>query len=104
VIEQRRARRFPIRVQLHITGEPDLEISADTQDISASGLLLSTDQQVADGSMLRFVMTFPASVTKGKPLRVRCTGQVVRVDKKPSDYEVAVRFKHFQFLSPTFDH
>src|ERR1700761_1867783 len=42
VNEQRRAKRFPIRVPLQIVSE-DRETVARTQDISASGILLSTE-------------------------------------------------------------
>jgi len=103
VNEQRRAKRFPIRVPLQIVSE-NLETVARTQDISASGILLSTEHLFPAGSMLRFLITFPSSITKGKPLRVRCTGEVVRVDQKERDYEVGVQIKHFQFLSPSFEH
>ncbi len=104
VNEQRRARRFPIRVPLQIVSDNSLETTAKTQDISASGILLSTEQQIPTGSMLRFLITFPSSITKGKPLRVRCTGEVVRVDKKEREYDVGIQIKHFQFLSPSFEH
>lgn len=78
VTELRSSVRFPLRlpVSLFINGK---EEKAETENISAAGVLLRSQSAVPLGSMIRFNMSMPSFLLgTPKDVLVNCIGRVVR--------------------------
>jgi len=43
-------------------------------------------------------MTLPTEITLSEPIRVRCTGKILRVDKAAHEQGVAVAIEKYDFL------
>jgi len=72
------AARFPIKLPVAVkSGSGDQ--TAETQNISANGVLFRIDSDVPVGSMVDFTISFPADVVgSDNDVRVDCRGRVVR--------------------------
>ncbi|MNC98566.1 hypothetical protein D3C83_165750 [compost metagenome] len=53
----------------------------ETRDVSSSGVYFDFSGPLEVGSAVEFLLTLPEPITKGSPVRIRCIGKVVRVDK-----------------------
>jgi hypothetical protein len=74
----RTAVRFPIRMPLTVLSN-GVSFLAETENISASGLLFCCRAKLAVGAKLEFTMSMPGSVMGSKcDLVVHCKGRVVR--------------------------
>ena len=78
--EARTGKRFPLELPIKIHGK-GVEDSATTGNMSAAGVYIMADLDLAIGSNIEFDITLPAKVL-GTPgdLEVHCTGRVVRKD------------------------
>src|SRR5689334_23409479 len=99
-IEQRTMRRFlmqlPVQVRLNGRGG---EILAVTKDVSARGIYIYLDADVAKSSPIEFILTLPPEITMTQSIRVACSGRVVRVDDGPGGKAgVAAAIDRYQFL------
>ncbi len=74
----RGAVRFPLHLAV-IVCQGERSSQAETQDISAGGVLLHCDEEYAVGSTIRFTIAMPAQ-SMGAPndVHVECVGRVVR--------------------------
>ena len=68
-------------IDLRLAGKGAGEESVKTRDISSSGVYLEFSTPVDIGSSVEFVLTLLGEITKGQPVRVKCRGNVRRVDK-----------------------
>lgn len=101
--DKRRARRFPMNLPAMIKGE---EIEEDPQEnktcnVSSRGVYLECASPLDVGMTLEFVLTLPVRGTKGRPVRIKCVGQVVRVDQAESEGKplgVAATIERYEFL------
>lgn len=85
-LEKRKAERF--------RGEIPIELPQGrgvTRDCSTDGVYFVTDQAFSVGETIEFVMRLDHSGV-GYPLRLRCLGEVKRVEKKSMKTGVAVAF------------
>ena len=98
---QRSMRRFsldlPITVKFVDNGKR--ELTGHTRDVSSRGVFMFLDTEIEVGAPIEFVMTLPAEVTLSEPIRVRCTGKVLRVDKAAEAQGVAVAIDKYDFVS-----
>lgn len=78
--EARTGKRFPLELPIKIHGKSG-DDSATTGNMSAAGVYIMADLDLAIGSNIEFDITLPASVL-GTPgdVEVHCTGRVVRKD------------------------
>jgi hypothetical protein len=78
--EARTGKRFPLELPIKIHGK-GVEDSATTGNMSAAGVYIMADLDLAIGSNIEFDITLPAKVL-GTPgdVEVHCTGRVVRKD------------------------
>ena len=78
--EARTGKRFPLELTIKIHGKGG-EDSATTGNMSAAGVYIMADLDLAIGSNIEFDITLPAKVL-GTPgdVEVHCTGRVVRKD------------------------
>ncbi|HEX7284747.1 MAG TPA: PilZ domain-containing protein [Candidatus Angelobacter sp.] len=76
--EARTGKRFPLELPIKIHGNKG-DDDGTTANMSAAGVYIMADVDLAVGSSIEFDITLPASVL-GTPtdVEVRCTGRVVR--------------------------
>lgn len=67
-----------------------------TRDISTAGVFFETDSSVPVGATLRFSFVLEYADPEG-PVRLRCQGEVVRVERRKGKVGVAVRFSSYRF-------
>jgi len=78
--------RFALRYPVHLTfGGPGAlqQLDALSENISVSGILLDTTLPVPQNCGVKFVMTIQRS-KKQRPMRLKGSGRVVRVEQHPS--------------------
>ena len=99
--DKRSMRRFsldlPISVKFLNHGKQ--ELAGHTRDVSSRGVFMFLDAEIATGAPIVFVMTLPPEITLSEPIRVRCTGTVLRVDKAGQEQGVAVAIDKYDFVS-----
>jgi len=86
ISERRQSSRY--RLELHL--ELD-SARGQTRDVSASGAFLEFDEPFAPGAVVSFALVF------GGSLRVRCEGDVVRVEARGGKVGVAVAIASYRF-------
>src|ERR1051326_4458154 len=101
-MEQRRTKRFKLQLPLSITrtGAERVALPGETRDISAGGVLFTTDAEPTSGS-IEYVITLDHQ----GPVHLRCIGKVVRCQRdhaaespaSPS-YVVAATLERYEFL------
>ncbi|HSK43038.1 MAG TPA: PilZ domain-containing protein [Candidatus Binatia bacterium] len=98
--EKRTTRRFsldlPISVKFLDNGRR--ELSGRTRDVSSRGVFMYLDSKITTGAPIEFVMTLPAEITLADPIRVRCTGKILRVDQAGQGQGVAVTIEKYDFV------
>jgi hypothetical protein len=98
--EKRTTRRFsfdlPISVKFLDNGKRELD--GRTRDVSSHGVFMYLDTEIIAGAPIEFVMTLPPEITLADPIRVRCTGKILRVDKATQGQGVAVTIEKYDFL------
>ena len=79
--EARTGKRFPLELPIKIHGQGG-DDSATTGNMSAAGVYIMADLNLAVGSNIEFDITLPKEVL-GTPsdVEVHCTGRVVRKDE-----------------------
>jgi PilZ domain len=72
------APRFPLQLSASVTAE-GAAYSAQTENISANGVLFAMDRDVPVGSIVDFTIMLPAEVVGAKQnVQIDCRGRVVR--------------------------
>jgi hypothetical protein len=97
VQEIRSAVRFPIKLPVAVRGESQ-HVSAETQDISAGGVLFHVENEMPVGSIISFSIDMPAEVL-GTPrdVKINCTGRVVRCTEQDGRRLVAAIIDEYRF-------
>ena len=99
--EQRNTRRFALELPISIKFLDDgkCEMTGRSRDVSSRGVFIYLDSDIAEGAAMDFVMTLPPEVTLASPIRVRCRGKVLRVEKKDGrEQGVAVAIEKYDFV------
>ena len=98
--EKRTTRRFsldlPISVKFLNNGKR--ELTGHTRDVSSRGVFIYLDADIAADAPIEFVMTLPPEITLADPIRVRCEGKILRVDKGSQGQGVAVAIEKYDFV------
>ncbi len=100
-IERRASRRFTMAlpVMVRSTGTDGAsELAGRTRDVSFRGLYFWADARFAQGTEIEFVLTLPKEITLASDVRIRCFGQVLRVDQTEGRSGVAARIERYEFL------
>jgi hypothetical protein len=99
--DKRTTRRFsldlPISVKFLDNGRR--ELAGRTRDVSSRGVFMYLETEIEPGAPIEFVMTLPPEITLSDPIRVRCTGKVLRVDKAAQEQGVAIAIDKYDFVS-----
>jgi|SRR5215467_2075890 len=91
------ASRFPIKLPVAVKSEAGSK-SAETQNISANGVLFQVESDMPVGSMIDFTISFPADVVgSDNDVRVDCKGRVVRSYEEDGRRGVGVVIDEYRF-------
>ncbi|HEX3352280.1 MAG TPA: PilZ domain-containing protein [Terriglobales bacterium] len=98
-LERRASQRFDFQlpVAIRLAGR-DREGYGFTQDLSGRGVFFYTDFEVAEGDAVELTLVMPSEITLSENMRVRCRGQVKRVQRIQSKFGVAVHLQGYEFL------
>lgn len=100
--EARTGKRFPLELPIRIRRKGG-DDKATTADMSAAGVYIMADTELAVGSPIEFDITLPAEVL-GTPtdVDVHCTGRVVRKEsgtgKGKKKHGVACVIDQYEFI------
>jgi PilZ domain len=101
--EKRGTRRFALRLPVSVaqTANGSHEKAAQTRDVSARGICFYLDAAIAAGSGIEFTLTLPPEITLTESIRVRCKGEVVRVEEGASNGKTAIAavINEYEFLA-----
>ena len=102
--EKRRAKRFAMRLPIAVRAElhkPEKQV-VETRDVSSSGVYFEFGSPLEVGASLELLLTLPEPITKGSPVRIRCVGKVVRVEKdlpgEQGRIGVAATIERYEFV------
>jgi hypothetical protein len=102
--ELRSAVRFPIKLPIALTRQTETSshesalATAETEDISAGGVLFKVDADMPVGSTINFSIAMPADVL-GTPhdVMVSCVGRVIRCTEESGRRSVAAVIDEYRF-------
>lgn len=88
--EIRSSSRFPLELEVSVRGEHG-DYAATTQNISASGVLLTTDWELRVGSTVEFIILLPAGAMGAfGDVEMDCRGRVMRSAQENGHYAAGV--------------
>ncbi|HEY1940043.1 MAG TPA: PilZ domain-containing protein [Candidatus Angelobacter sp.] len=98
--EKRTTRRFSLNLPISVKflDDGNRELAGHTRDVSSRGVFMYLDTEIKAGDPIEFVMTLPPEITLSNPLRVRCKGRILRVDKSAREQGVAAAIDKYDFL------
>jgi len=100
-VEQRRSRRFTLRLPIAITrnGTERIKRSGLTKDISSGGVLFTAENEPEIGVSIEYVITLGGP--SDQSVSLRCIGKVLRAnpsDPAESAYEIAATLERYEFV------
>jgi hypothetical protein len=90
--EKRVSERIHVEIPVYIG--PEVLV---TRDISRAGIYFLADHPFVAGGDLNFSLGF-AYALPGKPIKLGCQGEVVRVDQYDGKFGVAAKINNFQYI------
>jgi hypothetical protein len=95
--EMQSAPRFPLHLSASIKSQGSA-FEAETENISANGVLFAMDKDVPVGSMVDFTILLPAEVVGARSnVQIDCRGRVVRSFEDGGRRGVGVVIDEYQF-------
>lgn len=95
--EVQSAARFPVKLPIHIKS-PSGETNAETDNVSANGVLFHDNVDLPVGSSVDFTISLPAEVVGAQTdVHVECHGRVVRTKEEDGRRGVAVVIDEYHF-------
>jgi hypothetical protein len=91
------AARFPVKLPIHIKSQSG-ESDAETDNMSANGLLFHHDVDMPVGSKVEFTISLPADVVGAQAdVKVQCQGRVARISEDGPRRGVGVVIDEYRF-------
>ena len=88
--------KLPVRVR---SAAANVELSAQTRDVSTHGVFLYTNSRMMEGSDVELVLILPPELTSGEKCWVCCHARVLRVEQGPGkDFGVAAEIQRMDIL------
>jgi hypothetical protein len=101
--EKRAMRRFSLQLPVTVSSAAGAEngAMAESRDLSSQGICFYCEDALEANAPIEFTVILPAEITMSEPLRVRCTGTVVRVEhqRDPSRFAVAAAINSYEFVA-----
>lgn len=95
--ERRGADRFPIQrdVKYKVLSRRNGDAAGigQTVNMSSSGILFSTEDELQPGRQVEVSVAWPAQLNNKTPLKLVARGRVVRVE----DHKAALEIQHYEF-------
>ena len=89
--------RFPIKLPVSVKSKAG-DSAAETQNISANGVLFQVDAEMPVGSMVDFTISLPAAVVGAEAdVQLDCRGRVVRSFEEDGRRGVGVVIDEYRF-------
>ena len=109
VAEQRKSKRFDLNlpVELIRTGSVPVNQTGETSNMSSSGVLFTSENQMSIGDPVEYMVTLPSPVSIGTQVRLRCMGKVMRTENSRTEnmehvsrrpYRIAVTLERYEFI------
>ena len=105
MIEQRKARRFDLKLRVEVVRRSFQPVSSvgETKNLSAGGVLFSATIPIEVGEPIEYIITFPTHPINGGSVNLRCLGKVLRLEPYGSDAEngsvlVAATLERYEFV------
>jgi len=97
--DKRRARRFPMELPVIVRADEmdNADTSTKTINISSNGIYFEFGSDMNPGSSLEFVLTLPEQIARGGPVKIKCLGKVIRVDRGGGSTGVAATIERYEF-------
>ena len=98
--DHRVASRYAMRVPVELLFENGDRVRVFTHNVSASGLFVTVDKNLALKGLIRFLVTFPKEITTCCRLLALCDGAVVRREPLEAETEegLAIKIEKYHFL------
>jgi len=104
-MEQRRTRRFQLRLPLSITrsGPDRVAFAGMTKNISSSGVLFTAEREPDMAAPIEYVITLNHEGPQA--VNLRCIGKVLRADwvqsesdRQQPEFQIAVTLERYEFI------
>ncbi len=96
--ERRSGTRISTRVPTRLRTPQGADQTAQTRDVSASGIFLYTKSRMEAGSEVELVLILPPELTSGEKCWVCCQATIVRVEEEGTEFGVAAKIKRMDIL------
>ena len=90
--EKRSSQRIEVELPVLIGQE-----RAVTRDVSWTGIYFLTEQFLDQCGPLRFKLNL-SDILPGKPIRLDCQGEIIRIEQFGEKFGIAARINDFQYL------
>jgi hypothetical protein len=109
VVEQRKAKRFEIKLPLRIVrnGVRPFAAAGETMNLSSAGVLFASDTKIDVGEPIEYVISLCTNGDAPNPVDLHCLGKVTRIDSSAPDwqeanrpFEVAATLERYEFVRP----
>jgi hypothetical protein len=97
-VDRRSGKRVAARVPVRVKGASDVELKAETRDISSNGVFLYTPSRLAEGCELELILILPPELANGKKSWVCCHAHVLRVEEHGKQFGVAAAIRRMDIL------
>lgn len=97
--EKRNTRRFSFNLPVMVKklGGSSRALQGYTRDVSSRGAFVYLSSEAEEGAAIEFMMTLPAELTMADPIRVLCSGRVLRVERSDQKQGIAVAIEKYDF-------
>jgi len=97
-VKLRSSVRFPLKLAVDVRTDQTRAVHAETQDISAGGVMFYVHADMAVGSKIDFDIAMPAAILgTAADVTVKCAGRVVRCSQAGDRTAVAAVIDEYQF-------
>ncbi len=99
--ERREARRFTMSLPMRVLPREakGREVDAHTRDVSYRGLYFLADSKFDIGSEIEFVIILPQQITQSGDVKIRCLGEVVRIEPTENGrLGIAAKIARYEFV------
>lgn len=102
ITERRSRKRYPLKLPITVRAagvSAAGEVLTESKDVSSQGVYFLVGKSLKSGSPLEIMITLPAEITRGEPVRVRCEARVQRSENVGEGrVGVAAKIERYRFL------
>ena len=96
--ERRSGKRILASVPTSVRNGKGIEQTAQTRDVSTSGIFLYTKSRMEKGAEVELVLILPPELTSGQQCWVCCQAKIVRVEESGREFGVAAQIQRMDVL------